>query len=163
MHRALLPAVLSLSVLLSALATAHAASYTFTTIDYPSALYTSPTEINETGQIVGQFLDRTEGTGGFPKDGATFTSIDCPDTTATFSPLGINDAGQIVGGFYDATGMHAHGCVTDGTTATTICRGARTSSVLPENSANFCARLVRMTRGKNLRTTASCLRTSWPT
>jgi hypothetical protein len=40
------------------------------------------------------------------------------------------------------------------------CRGARTSSVLPENGADCCARLVRMGQGAYLRTMASCLRTS---
>jgi hypothetical protein len=43
------------------------------------------------------------------------------------------------------------------------CRRARTSSVLPENHANFCARIARMGRGAYLRTAASCLRTSCST
>ena len=44
-----------------------------------------------------------------------------------------------------------------------ICRGARTSSVLPENHADFCARMRRMTRDAYLRTAAFCLRTARPT
>jgi hypothetical protein len=38
------------------------------------------------------------------------------------------------------------------------CRRARTSGAIPENSANFCARLVRMTRDLYLRTAAFYLR-----
>jgi hypothetical protein len=44
-----------------------------------------------------------------------------------------------------------------------ICRRARTSGALPGNGADFCARIMRMTRGAYLRTAASCLRTSYPT
>jgi 2-keto-4-pentenoate hydratase len=43
------------------------------------------------------------------------------------------------------------------------CRCARTSRAIPENDANFCARLVRMTEEAYLRTAASCLRTSCST
>jgi type IV secretion system protein VirD4 len=42
------------------------------------------------------------------------------------------------------------------------CRGARTSSVLPENGADGCAHMMRMRREVYLRTAASCLRTSCP-
>jgi hypothetical protein len=44
--------------------------------------------------------------------------------------------------------------------STLMCRGARTSSILPENRGGFCARLVRIPRGAYLRTAASYLRTS---
>jgi hypothetical protein len=53
MHRALLSAVLSLSVLLSTLVAAQDASYTFTTIDVPGAGSTVASGINTAGQIVG--------------------------------------------------------------------------------------------------------------
>ena len=58
MRRSLLPAVLSLSLLLSAVATTYAASYTFTTIAVPGAtLLTEAFGINTAGQIVGRWLD----------------------------------------------------------------------------------------------------------
>jgi hypothetical protein len=43
------------------------------------------------------------------------------------------------------------------------CSRARTSGALPQNGANFCARIMRMTRNAYLRTAAFCLRTSCPT
>jgi hypothetical protein len=56
--------VLSLSILLSALAAAHAASYTFTTIDAPNAIDTEVTGINTRSQIVGFYAD-SQGFRGF--------------------------------------------------------------------------------------------------
>jgi hypothetical protein len=44
-----------------------------------------------------------------------------------------------------------------------MCRRARTSGAIPENRADFCARIMRMTRDAYLRTTASYLRTSCST
>ena len=71
MHRSLLSAVLSLSVLLSTVVAAQDASYTFTTIDMPGVLHTGAYGINEKGQIVGAFQDATGGHGflATPDDG----------------------------------------------------------------------------------------------
>jgi probable HAF family extracellular repeat protein len=118
MHRYLLPAVLFLCVLLSALGAAHAASYTFTTIDVPGATLTEAYGVNAAGQIVGRFNDATGERHGFLKDGATFTTIDVPGATLT-EAYGINAAGQIVGQFHDAMG-HLHSFLKDGATFTTI-------------------------------------------
>jgi hypothetical protein len=65
MRRYLLPAVLSLSILLSALVAAHAASYTFTPLDVPfsGATDTEAFGINDQGQIVGDYLDSSGGHG----------------------------------------------------------------------------------------------------
>ena len=59
MHRSLLSAVLSLSVLLSTVVAAQDAEYTVTTIDvpFPGATSTFPSGINAASQIVGWFLD----------------------------------------------------------------------------------------------------------
>src|SRR6476661_2385584 len=77
---------------------------TFTTIDAPGSSLTQATGINDAGQIVGIFDDRT-GTHGFLKAGSTFTTMDVPGfTTAS----GINNAGQIVGQFRDIYGVY-HG------------------------------------------------------
>ena len=60
MRRSLLPAVLSLSLLLSAVATTYAASYTFTIFTMPGAtLLTEAFAINAAGQTVGTFGDAT--------------------------------------------------------------------------------------------------------
>ena len=73
MHRLLLSAVLSLSVLLSTLVVAQDASYTFTTIDVPGARSTIPYGINTAGQIVGTF-DAVTRSDGFLTDGVTFSN-----------------------------------------------------------------------------------------
>ena len=76
MRHSLVPAVLSLSLLLSTLVAAQGASYTFTTINVPGSTDTVAYGISETGQIVGWFFDAitTEGR-GFLKDGTTFTNM----------------------------------------------------------------------------------------
>jgi probable HAF family extracellular repeat protein len=114
MHRALLSAVLSLSVVLSTLVAAQDASYTFTTIDVPGAQDTEAHDINTAGEIVGWFRDASGGLHGFLTDGTTFTTIDAPSTQSGTLAWGINTAGQIVG--RDGN----HGFLTDGTTFTTI-------------------------------------------
>src|SRR4029450_3562261 len=119
MRRSLLPAVLSLSLLLSALVSAHAAEYTFTTIEVPGATDTNP--IGITGrQIVGEFVpEPPERLGFLTSDGITFTTIEVPGAEYTLA-AGINGRGQIVGTFGD-TAKRAHGFLTsDGITFTTI-------------------------------------------
>jgi probable HAF family extracellular repeat protein len=119
MHRSLILAVLSLSVLLSTLVAAQDASYTFTTIDVPGAVGgTVARGINNRGQIVGDFYDGT-GSHGFLKDGRTFTRIDVPGATGT-AAYGINNRGQIVGWFYDGT--KERGFLKAGATVTPIDR-----------------------------------------
>jgi probable HAF family extracellular repeat protein len=105
MHRALLSAVLFLSVLLCSLVAAQDASYTFTSIDVPGTTHTEVQGINTAGQIVGRFGDAT-GTHGFlTSNGTTFTTINVPGAIYTVAH-GINDRGEIVGAFADATGTH---------------------------------------------------------
>jgi probable HAF family extracellular repeat protein len=116
MRRTLLLAVLSLSVLLSTVVAAQDAEYTFTTVDVPGAVTTEARGINDTGQIVGWFIDATP-PHGFVADGVTFTPIDVPGASQT-QAFGINDTGQIVGRFSDTTG--GHGFVTDSATFTPI-------------------------------------------
>jgi probable HAF family extracellular repeat protein len=117
MRRALLSAVLSLSVLLSPLVAAQVPSYTFTPFDGPGATQSFAIGINTAGQVVGSFYDATAWH-GFVKDGATFTPIDGPGAIYT-QAYRINDSGQIVGMFSD-TGGNLHGFVKDGATFTPI-------------------------------------------
>jgi hypothetical protein len=55
MYRSLVSAVLSSSIQLSPLVVAQDVSYTFTTIDYPGAMWTLAYGINTVGQVVGEF------------------------------------------------------------------------------------------------------------
>ncbi len=81
-------------------------SYTFTTIDDPSAtLGTGASGINSSSQIVGGFSDGT-GAHGFLDTTGVFTTIDDPSATFGTFASGINDSGQIVGVFNDAFGYH---------------------------------------------------------
>ena len=110
MRRSLLPAVLSLSLLLSTLATAHAAQNAssgreiFTSFDVPGAIHTVPTAINPAGVVVGSYAGAGGGGHGFVwyPDG-TIVSFDAPVASPMGPPLpsDINPAGQIVGIFRD--------------------------------------------------------------
>lgn len=76
----------------------------YSSIDYPGALSTIATGINNSGQIVGSWADSNGNSHGFLLDSNTCTaycSFDYPGGTQT-SPNGINDAGQIVGNYEDA-------------------------------------------------------------
>src|SRR4051812_42092685 len=83
---------------------ANAANFSFTPIDVPGASLTAAAGINDTGQIVGEFVDST-GIHGFLNTGGSFIPIDVPGAFSTFAQ-NINDAGQIVGIFVDNTGGH---------------------------------------------------------
>jgi probable HAF family extracellular repeat protein len=109
MHRHLLPALLSLSVLLSALAAAQSPSYTFTTLAVPGAISTFPFGINTHGQIVGIYY--TDAYHGFLYDTGVFTPIEVPGAVQTL-PYGINDQGQIVGSYKDPSDK-SHGFLYD--------------------------------------------------
>src|SRR2546429_6521675 len=95
MRRSLLLAVLSLGILLSPLVVAHAASYTFTTIDVPGAIQTNANGINSRGQIVGVYYDSLVNH-GFLDDAGTLTTLDVPGGLNTVA-FGINKTGHIVG------------------------------------------------------------------
>jgi uncharacterized membrane protein len=84
----------------------------------PGAAGTDASEINDAGQIVGDFVFSVGGIHGFLKDGATFTTIDVPGANDTFAN-GINDVGQIVGEWQTLT-TGIHGFLKDGATFTTI-------------------------------------------
>jgi uncharacterized membrane protein len=76
---------------------ARAASLTFTTIDFPGAVASLGTDINDFGQIVGEYTfsglgDRQ----GFLLSKGAFTSISYPGATFTRA-VGINRYGDIVG------------------------------------------------------------------
>jgi probable HAF family extracellular repeat protein len=64
--------------------------YSFTTIDVPGALSTSPSGINDSGQIVGGFWDGLKGH-GFLYRGGSFTTIDVPVGVGDFNGDGHAD------------------------------------------------------------------------
>ncbi len=97
---------------------------TSSVVNFPSAARTNPQDINNSGVIVGQYLDAFSKVHGFsaeaPYTPANFASIDVPFPGARGnSTNGINDAGKIVGGYTDASGA-GHGFLKDGTAFSTI-------------------------------------------
>jgi hypothetical protein len=87
----------SIVVLVLAFATtALAQGGTYTTLNYPGAIYTWAAGINNAGEIVGYYQNNATQIDGFLLSNGTYTNISYPgaaDTTLT----GINDSGQITG------------------------------------------------------------------
>lgn len=79
------------------------ATYVFTTIDYPGAVYTDVRGINNTGRIVG--YASLDGVNSFPfsYQGGVFAPL--PATVVPVSGHGINDSGVIVGSTGTASGI----------------------------------------------------------
>lgn len=69
---------------------------TFTSFDFPSAVFTAADDINASGQITGWYIDAAGTTHGFIRDGDNYASIDFPGAPFT-SVYGINNQGDIVG------------------------------------------------------------------
>jgi uncharacterized membrane protein len=112
---------------------------TFTVIDAPGVspptppdVRTSPTNLNNVGQIVGFFRDATVDPPGFEhgflRSGGTFTTINAPGSVST-NANGINDLGVIAGVFRDAAGVD-HGFLRqpDGTFTNINVPGAASTS-----------------------------------
>jgi probable HAF family extracellular repeat protein len=84
MHRALLSAALSLSVLLSPVVAAQDASHTFRLLDVPGASVTLAYGINNKGQVVGYYtLPGQYAWHSFLYDAGAFTLLDVPFSGAT--------------------------------------------------------------------------------
>jgi hypothetical protein len=89
-------AVLVISLLLGIARKARAGGPTFTTIDFPGAVASLGTDINDSGQIVGEHFTDLGHRQGFLLSGGVFTSISFPGSTFTRA-VGINRYGDIVG------------------------------------------------------------------
>jgi hypothetical protein len=77
---------------------------TFTPINYPGSVATTPFGINDNGPIVGSYMSPTaSGEHGFIFNGTTFTTLDYSYYTTRL--LDINNSGQIVG-FYSLEGVN---------------------------------------------------------
>jgi len=91
---------------------------TFATLDAVGATsasplpFTSPTDINASGQIVGWYNKDINASGqivgndhGFVYSNGVFTTLDVPDAQSTY-PRSINDHGQVTGIYYDGSNTH---------------------------------------------------------
>jgi hypothetical protein len=79
--------------------------YLYTTFDVPGAYQTYPQGLNDSGQIVGYYLDPGFKMHGFIFNGSSYTTLDAPGAGGTYAG-GINASGQIVGGYGDARAEH---------------------------------------------------------
>ena len=105
-----------LMLVLGSLSNAHATtSYSYTPIDYPGAILSFATSINNAGTIVGGYENASGLITGFSLSGTTYTSFSYPGAAATYG-IGINDAGTIVGYYQLTSGGPDYGFSLSGTT-----------------------------------------------
>jgi uncharacterized membrane protein len=77
--------------------------------NFPGAVMgTVAGDINDQGQIVGNYGDAAGNTHGFTLSAGKFTTIDFPVALSTTAPSDINANGEIVG-FYDDSNGSIHG------------------------------------------------------
>jgi len=79
----------------------------FKNVAVPGALFTTATGINNSGMLVGYYVDSGGVTHGFMRSGKTVTTIDDPKGIATYCE-GINSIGAIVGE-YTQSNENNHG------------------------------------------------------
>ena len=93
----------------------------FTSLLFPSAATTGANGINNTGQIVGDFLDSNFNGHGFVLENEVFQALDDPSATNGTAAFGVNDLGQIVGDYLTADFIAPiHGFLLDAGVFTTI-------------------------------------------
>jgi len=86
----------------------------FTRIDPPGAVSAEASDINDAGQVVGDYDDDDDDrtNHGFLWDNGAFTTIDPPNATRSV-PTAINATGQVVGGYVDSVPPGAHAFLFD--------------------------------------------------
>jgi parallel beta-helix repeat protein len=89
-----------------------AALNNFRTIDYPDATATRVAGINDTGDMIGLYIDAGKKTHGYILKQGKFTSIDFPGASYTYA-MAINNGGDIVG-FYGGADSVDHGYLYSG-------------------------------------------------
>jgi probable HAF family extracellular repeat protein len=77
----------------------------FTKVNVPNASITQPLGINDTGQIIGFYVDQS-GTHGFLRTNGVFKTIQDPNASGASIPFGINNFGHIVGWFDEGAATH---------------------------------------------------------
>jgi hypothetical protein len=101
-------ALLCAMMVLVALSSAHATSYTYTDLAYAGAPYTTAMGINNAGTIVG-YIGNPHGQSapyqGFVLSGRVYTTLSFPGATHTLA-YGISNSGAIVGRYQDTAGWH---------------------------------------------------------
>lgn len=110
---------------------------TYTTFDIPDSMM-FPTDLNDLGQVVGQYLDATPGgysinSHGFLWQDGTLTTIDLDGVAATWIS-GINNLGQYVGG-YRLGGYISYGFLSSNGSITAVSAPGETSSLAAINSS----------------------------
>jgi hypothetical protein len=75
----------------------------FTTVAFPKSNGTEATGINDSGEVVGLYLDSANAQHGFVKKGSKYTSIDVTGDTSA-DAYGINNAGDIAVYALDSSG-----------------------------------------------------------
>jgi hypothetical protein len=84
---------------------------TYTSFDFPGAVYTVPYGINDSGDIVGLYCTTTEcisngeGGQGFLLSQGVFTTIAIPGEVSTYA-VGINNNGVVSLFYVDAAGLN---------------------------------------------------------
>jgi hypothetical protein len=87
--------------------------YNFTTLDPPGSTFTQGHDINNPGQIVGDYHGADGIRHGFLKSGDNWSTIDVPGSNFT-QALGINASGQIVGTYVAVADGEQHGFLKGG-------------------------------------------------
>ena len=75
----------------------------FTTVSFPKSNGTQATGINDSGEVVGLYLDSTSTQHGFLKKGTKYTTIDVKGDTSA-DAYGINNAGDITVFAFNSSG-----------------------------------------------------------
>ncbi len=113
----------------SAQVTVQSGSYSVTNIDYPGATSTYALGINDTGTVVGWYIDAKPSVHGFLYSNGSYRSLDYPGADGTYAS-GISANGQIVGWYGYNAGNIPHGLLYNGAFTTIdnpACQGTQSS------------------------------------
>ena len=96
-------------------------AFTFTAINFPGQPYTQASDVNDSGAVVGTYIEASGGSGGngFLYAGGSFATVDVPGGIDT-SALGISSSGYIVGQYFPAGTTDTQGFLDKGGSFTTI-------------------------------------------
>jgi uncharacterized membrane protein len=96
------------------------ATESYKSVDFPKVPEQSAFGVNDSGQMVGEYLDSSGVYHGWELNGGKFTTIDVPFAGATGTGTnGINDSGEIAGG-WNGSGISQHGFTLIGGTYTSF-------------------------------------------
>ncbi len=112
-------ALLAAGLAMPSQAFAQSGPYTYTVLKYPGSTYTEADGINNTGAIVGMYLDSFSAPHGFVYEGGTYTTVDVPGAAATYA-FEIDDFGRIVGTWAPTQIGPWHAFILDGGVFTTF-------------------------------------------